>query len=309
MKHWVLRLIPTLLLLVAGLPLTPAFADTAQTLPYGGAMRSYLVHLPNAPQPAEGFPIILAFHGGGMQGAGMRRLTGLNAVADRMGFVVVYPDGIDRHWNDGRSTISNPQDDVGFVAQVIDRVAQDYPVDRRRVFATGLSNGALFAQRIGCELSDRIAAIASVAGSMPSELASRCAPKRAVSVLQINGTADPIMPYEGGSVADFGGVGEGGTVLSTARTASLWARINRCGAVPDQQNLPPTARLDRTRVSRITYHGCDGGRAVMTLSVAGGGHAWPGGGQYAPRLLIGVASRQIDASQLIAEFFQSQPRR
>jgi polyhydroxybutyrate depolymerase len=96
----------------------------------------------------------------GNAGTGMRRLTHLDRVADARGVIVIYPDGVDRHWNDGRSTIRNPQDDVGFVSALLNRVGRDIRIDNGRIYATGISNGALFAQRLGCDLSQRIAAIA-----------------------------------------------------------------------------------------------------------------------------------------------------
>lgn len=299
--------------LLAGLALAiaagaPALAaDRQAQLELAGKTRSYTVHAPPQPAPAAGFALVLAFHGGGMQGKAMQKLTQLDKVADSRGFIVVYPDGVDKHWNDGRSTIRNPQDDVGFVAALIDRIGQDYPIDRGRIHATGLSNGALFAERLGCELADRIAAIAPVAGSMPAELALGCRPARPVAVLHINGTGDPIMPFEGGAVADFGGRGEGGQVLSVAQSDSFWARANGCHGAMATQALPVAAPLDRTRVVRTAHGGCPEGGAVAQLTVFKGGHTWPGGPQYARPLVVGLASRQIDASALIADFFLSRP--
>lgn len=282
-------------------------ADAVEQMQVAGQARTYAIHVPDGRAPADGFPLVLAFHGGGMQGQGMRRLTGFDALADARRFIVVYPDGIDKHWNDGRSTIKHPQDDVRFVAELIDELERRHPVDRARTYAAGLSNGALFAQRLGCALSGRIAAIASVAGTMPKELGVQCRPSRPVALLQISGTADPIMPFDGGDVADFGGRGEGGQVQSAARTTSFWARHNGCAASPALQALPPRVALDRTRLMQARYSGCVAGGEVELLTVAGGGHAWPGGAQFAPRRVIGVVSRQLDASQAIVDFFLAQP--
>lgn len=232
-------------------------ADRSETIRVGGQVRSFSAHIPDGAPPSGGFPIVLAFHGGGMQGAGMQRITRLDAVADARRFIVLYPDGVNTHWNDGRSTIKDPQDDIGFVSAPLDQVERSYPVDRRRIFATGISNGALFAERLGCELSGRIAGIAPVAGSMPAETLATCRPARGVAVLQIDGTADPIMPYGGGAVKDFGGKGEGGIVSSVAQSVTFWAKNNGCGAAGARQPLPPVARMDRTRpepgdVERLT---------------------------------------------------------
>lgn len=303
------RAIRALAVLVAALMATlPACAaDRAGDLRMAGRVRTYLVHVPDGVPPPGGFPLVLAFHGGGMQGQGMRRMTGLDALADARGFVVAYPDGIDRHWNDGRSTIRDPQDDVGFVAALIDRLEHDLAIDRGRVYATGLSNGALFAWRLGCDLSARFAAIAPVAGGMPEDIAAACRPARPLAVLEIAGTSDPIMPFGGGAVADFGGRGEGGKVLAAADSAALWARRNACAAADTPRPVPPVAAADPTRILRTDYAGCTAAGTVTLVTVAGGGHAWPGGPRYAPPARIGLVSRQLDASQAIVDFFLSLP--
>lgn len=284
-------------------------ADGSATLVVDGKTRSYAIHVPDRAPPLGGFPVILAFHGGGMQGQGMRRLTHLDSQADARGVIIVYPDGLDRHWNDGRSTIRNPHDDVGFVSALLDRIGRDYRIDAGRVYATGISNGALFAQRLGCDLSQRIAAIAPVAGSIPSDIADRCRLGRPLAVLEIGGTADPIMPFQGGPVATMGGAGEGGQVLSLADTVALWARRNRCGLQDRPARLPPVAPLDRTRILRMTYQNCPAAGRVQVLTVAGGGHSWPGGMQFSLPRVIGLTSRQIDASSAIVDFFLSLPPR
>lgn len=288
---------------------TPALAkDQSARLQFDGKTRTYTVHLPDGPPPPGGYAVILAFHGGGMQGAQMRKWTHLDSVADARRFVVVYPDGIDKHWNDGRSTIRNPQNDVGFVSALIARLGNDYAVDRRRIYATGISNGAIFAERLGCDLAQQIAGIAPVAGTMPADIAPRCTPSRAVAVLQIDGTADPIMPFRGGSVADFGGRGEGGVVLSVASTTAFWSKHNGCGVAGAPEPMPSAATFDRTRALRSRYDGCPASAPVQLITVVGGGHTWPGGPQYARPIFVGLASRQFDASSTIADFFLSLPR-
>lgn len=286
----------------------PLHASAQQArMQVNGATRTYAVHVPPGPAPAGGFPLVLAFHGGGMQGEQMRKLTHFDAVADQRGFVVAYPDGIDKHWNDGRSTIKNPQDDIGFVSAMIAQLAQNHAIDRKRVYATGLSNGALFAERLGCDLARDIAAIAPVAGTMPADIAASCKPGAPVAVLQIGGTRDPIMPYGGGAVADFGGRGEGGMVLPLEQTSAFWARANGCGSAGAPEPVTVVAPADPTRVMRKRYAQCPASGPVVQLSIVGGGHTWPGGAQYARALVVGLASRQIDASESIADFFLSLP--
>ncbi|WP_260926197.1 alpha/beta hydrolase family esterase [Novosphingobium sp. 9] len=284
-------------------------ADPDGTIEVAGQARSYSVHVPQGPVPPGGFPLVLVFHGGGMSVDRMKQMTGLEAVADARRFIVVYPEGIDRHWNDGRSTIKNPQDDVRFVSDLLDRLQRDYRIDPGRVYATGASNGALFAERVGCELSGRIAGIAAVAGTLPVETIAACHPVKPLAVLQIDGNADPIMPYGGGAVKDFGGRGEGGLVTSVADTAAFWARHNGCGAPGAPEPLPVRAPLDPTRVIRMRYTACMAGTRVTVLTVEGGGHVWPGSSMPAFPRITGAPSRQIDASEAIATFFLTLPRR
>lgn len=296
------------MLAAAALAGPAAAADQARTIEVGGLSRRYLVHTPDAKPPPGGFPVIFALHGGGGQARSMARLSGLDGLADARGFIVVYPDGHDRHWNDGRASIKRKDvDDVAFIAAVLDEVEREDRVDRARVFATGISNGAVMTERLGCELSDRIAAIAPVAGTLAADLAPACRPARPVAVMQIGGTADPIMPYGGGAVADFGGRGEGGVVLSDAATVAGWARRNGCAAADTRRTLPPAAAADGDRVVETRYQGCPRGGGVVLLTVEGGGHTWPGGPQYLPAMIVGRASRQIDASRAIVDFFLGSP--
>ena len=268
----------------------------SQTLNVNGVQRTYLVGVPAKRSP---MPLVLVFHGGGGRGRGMVRLTGFDDLADRYGFVVVYPDGLRRQWNDGRLPFNNGADDVAFVSALIDRIAQDYPIDRKRVYATGMSNGAMFSQRLGCELADRIAAIAPVSGNMPSALAPTCRPARPVSVIEINGTDDPLVPFAGGNVISP----RMGTVLSSPDTVAFWAKVDGCRHDPTSTALPAIAPPDGTSIVREVFGGCRAGTAVTFYRVNGGGHTWPQGLQYLPRSIIGPASRQLDASDTIVRFF------
>ncbi|MCQ8781020.1 alpha/beta hydrolase family esterase [Mangrovibrevibacter kandeliae] len=295
--------------LVAGaLCAAPASADATATLTIAGIQRSYRLHVPDRPPPKAGFPVLLVFHGRGGTGERMQRLSGFDEIADRRGFIVLYPDGIDRGWNDGRTTIPHPQDDVGFVSALLDRIETTEPVDAARIYAAGLSNGALFAHRLACQLSERIFAIAAVAGTLPADIEAGCRPPQPVAVLQIDGTADRIMPYDGGAVRQLGGRGVGGTVLPVDDSAAFWARHNGCGEPAADEPLPPVAPGDITHVVRTSYTGCPPGGGVTVLKVEGGGHAWPGDRRRATRFLRRT-SRQIDASEAIADFVLALPPR
>jgi polyhydroxybutyrate depolymerase len=243
-------------------------------------------------------PLLLVFHGGGTQGRGMPRFTGFDALADRYGVLVAYPSGVGRQWNDG-GVPNNGVDDVGFIRVLIHQLVRQFPVDRNRIFATGISNGAMFSQRLGCELGDRIAGFAAVDGNMPRALVSSCRPSRAIAVLQMNGTDDPLMPFGGGNVT----IGRGVGVLSAAQTVAFWVKNDGCSSNPETTALPAIAPPDGTSVVRQRYSNCRSGSKVTFYSVRGGGHTWPGSYQYLPVVFIGRTSNQLDASAAILDFF------
>lgn len=279
-------------------------SDQSGELRVGTATRTYLMHNPSRRPPDGGYRVILAFHGGGGRGAKMVSLMKLDPLADANGIIVIYPDGVDGHWNDGRSSIKTKSDDVGFVTALLDKVEKRYPVNPNMVFAVGISNGAVFTERLGCELSGRIHAIAAVSGTMAAEVAPACHPTHPLSVLQISGSADPVMPYEGGAVRKFLGAGEGGTVLSASDTVGLWARSNGCSPPSTPETLPQTGEPDGTSIVRQTHDHCRNSAMVVLLTVQGGGHAWPGGPQVARRI-FGRSSSQLDTSKAVVNFFLS----
>jgi polyhydroxybutyrate depolymerase len=248
--------------------------------------------------------LVLAFHGRLGTGKGMAHLTGLDTTSDRHGFIVVYPDGVDRSWNDGLSTPAQQAgvDDVAFVQALIAQLQSRYAIDPRRIYATGLSNGAMFTELLGCRLAGTLAAIAPVAGTLPVPVAGGCAPARPLPVLLIHGTSDPYVPYRGGSLVS--GVG---SVLSAPQTFARWSVLDGCGGPPLTRALPRRVQ-DGTSVVTTVQRACPPGSAVELETIIGGGHTWPGGWQYLPKLLIGRTSTQIDASETIWSFFSRYPR-
>jgi polyhydroxybutyrate depolymerase len=283
--------------------------DREDAVAFGGLQRTYRVHLPRSYDQKKSAPIVLALHGYGGAGRSMNLLTGFDKLADEAGFIVVYPDGVDRAWNDGRGTIKRQDvDDVGFISALIDRLSHTYNIDRARVYATGMSNGGMMSARLGCELSDKIAAIATVAGNLNVDISGNCARGRPISMLIMHGTSDPIVPYEGGSIRSFGGRGEGGSVLSVQAAAKVWAGRDMCPAssAPERTELQDSNPSDGTGVTREVYGKCGQKTEVVVYTIVGGGHTWPSGLQYLPALVIGKTTRQIDGSRIIWDFFSNE---
>ncbi|HEX5059386.1 MAG TPA: PHB depolymerase family esterase, partial [Kofleriaceae bacterium] len=244
----------------------------------------------------------IALHGNGSTGRQMERLTSFDAVAAREQFVVVYPDAIDHHWNDGRPEFDTAIDDISFVASLIDETAREHAIDRSRVYVTGASNGGMMTYRVGCELADRLAGIAPVIGNLPATI--RCEPRVPVSVLAINGTDDPLVPYEGGSIAHGHGRG---SVLSATLSTATFAHADGCTGAEATVDEPDIDTSDGSRTRR-TQFACPAPLAVELLTLDGAGHTWPGGPQYLPRALIGGTSRDFDGAERIWEFFSAHSR-
>jgi polyhydroxybutyrate depolymerase len=221
------------LALATAIAIAPTWAASEETsavagaLDFGGAHRTYLIHVPQ--KVAASVPLVLAFHGHFGTGAGLEKLTHLDALSDEFGFIVVYPEGIAGSWNDGR-----PQDigadDVGFVRALIANLSLRYHIDPKRVYATGFSNGGSFAHYLGCNLADEIAAIAPVSGYLPRAVVDTCHPARPISVLQIGGTSDPVEPFGGGEVKI--GYIDRGSVLSAQETVDYWKANAKCSGAP-----------------------------------------------------------------------------
>jgi polyhydroxybutyrate depolymerase len=265
-------------------------------LKHGGLRRTALVYVPSNYDGSRALPLVLSFHGRYGLGIDQAQLTELHVIGQREGFMVVYPDGIARSWNAlhgvGEAQLYNV-DDVGFVDALILRLSERFRVDPDRVYASGMSNGGFFTHRLGCERSSRFAAIASVAGQMGTALEPVCRPSDPVPLLAFHGTHDPIVPYLGGNMFD------GGSTLSAPRSVEVWAWSNGSVGYP----------RETLRAGQVICHVIDDGRAPATLcSVEGGGHTWPGGGEYASAAVVGPTTRHVNASEMIWQFFAANPR-
>ena len=284
-------------LVVGGMVASPASAepiDPPGMLTFGGLQRTYLVHAP-AGQPNG---LVINLHGAGMTGQQQADVTDYNTVADRYGFVVAYPDGIDTTWADGRgASLPDRQrvDDVGFLSALIERLSHDYGVPPGRVFVTGMSAGAFMANRLVCERADLVTAIAPVSGTLGA--AMPCSPSRPVSVMAVHGTADPVVPYDGGIMNGRGGTSD---IVSAPALAERWREMDRC---PGPLVGDPAAAGE---VQEMTATGCADNTEVTLVRINGGGHTWPAGRFSLPADVVGPTSFAVNASAASAQFFAAQ---
>ncbi|HSA56797.1 MAG TPA: PHB depolymerase family esterase [Gemmatimonadaceae bacterium] len=292
-------------------PRMPAADGTVvRTVEVDGRRRSFRLHVPPASAVEGPLPLVFVFHGGGSTALGMERESGFSALADREGFLVVYPEGIGRSWSDGRGDRTTPAarqgiDDLRFVNRVIDVLMAEHEVDRGRVYATGISNGAMLSHMLATRLSDRIVAVAPVAGGLAEPLAQAFRPSRPVSVLVLQGTEDPLVPYSGGAVGRRGR----GSIVSTDAMLGLWRRFNATEEIGREGTLADRAPQDGCRVQVRVWTGGREGSEVALYRLEGAGHTWPGGTQYLPQRSIGRVCRDIDGAAVIWEFFRRHVRR
>jgi polyhydroxybutyrate depolymerase len=193
-------------------------------------------------------------------------------------------------------------DDVAFMAALIDDAAKLHAIDPKRIYATGISNGAIFSNYLALKLSNRIAAIAPVAGGIATEVAGDFHPAAPVSVLIINGRDDPLVPYDGGAVGKTHG-----SIVSTERALHLWLDADDLRGAPTQRTVAPSKPGDCTEQWR-SWGGGKNGSTVTVIALGGGGHTWPGGMQYLPKAIVGAVCPELDATQTIWDFFKQHPR-
>ena len=249
---------------------TLLFAQQTQsiTINSGGLDRDFFLYVPDSYNENTPAPLVFCFHGYGSSASANLSYTGFRPVADTAGFILITPQGTQDnfgtpHWNVGWGTSS--VDDVAFVEDMIDYVNDNYNLNNERIYSTGMSNGGFMSYVLACELSNQIAAIASVTGSMSPPTASSCSPTHPTPVLQIHGTDDPTVPYEGAIFAQ-----------GIDNVLSYWINYNSCNTTPSQTPMPDINVGDGTTVDHFVYDGGTNGTTVELFKVYNGGHDWPG---------------------------------
>ncbi|HEY4398398.1 MAG TPA: PHB depolymerase family esterase [Acidimicrobiia bacterium] len=317
--------------LCATAALAPTSADAAGQLPpgdqqftidFGGGAREYLAHVPVGAEPGRKLPVVFNFHGGGSDAPTQKAYSQMDATADRHGFIVVYPQGVPpapgqqslRTWNAGKCcgpAKRTNADDVGFTFAVLDDLAGRTPVDKRRVYATGISNGGMMAYRLAADASKRVAAIASVAGQVE---VTKFAPSRPVPVMEFHSVDDPRALYNGGLGPPFPGTAIQNQFDSVQAGIDRWVRYDGCKRTPKtgptEQGRLGSSDAGET-ATRITYTPCKQDAEVVLWKLTGAGHVWPGTPidvSGTPRgAVLGESTKVVDANELMWEFFAKHP--
>ncbi len=247
-------------------------------------------------------PLLIAFHGGSGQPEQMEKLTGFISLAKEQDFFVAYPEGLNRAWNDGRDRPGRREiDDVEFLVKLIDNLCQSYPIDRKRVYACGISNGGFFAQYLAVRAPGLLAGVGSVAATVHEPMYKNMVVPEPVPIVFVIGKDDPVIPFAGGEIELARR--KAGLVVPAEAGLNYWTAANHADPHCVESELPVLDPDDPTRVSKRVYVPLENGKPVAAYIIEGGGHAWPMGWQYYRERYIGTTSRQLNASQAILDFF------
>lgn len=280
----------TFLLMLLNLSIT--VAQTNGTIVHNGVTRNYIVYVPPTYQPGNSWPLVFVLHGFTQSSSTIMNVSGFNAIADTGNFIVAYPNGIGNAWNTNSGmTGGSTADDIGFIGALTDTLHGLYNIDLNRVYSCGFSAGGYMSHRLACEAPRCYAAVASVAGTMSNAAYAACLPSRPTPVMQIHGTSDFIVSYNGSAA--------GGK--SVDDVIALWSTSNICVTPPAVQLLPDINTQDNSTVEKSVYSPCSTNVRVELYKVIGGGHQWPG----TTALLggLGAINRDINASAEIWNFF------
>lgn len=279
-----------------------------RTLNVGGTERKYILSRPNAEGPR---PTILVLHGGGMSANHSLRTNGIEPLVEREKFVAVYPNALLREWNDGREARMKERgyaDDIAYMRALVKELVTTGIADPNRVYVTGASNGGMMSLRLICEAADLVAAAAPIIANLPTDIAANCKPSRPVPVLVMNGTADPLVPYNGGGV---GFAGRRGNVMSTDETMARLRRFNGCPDSGNTMRLPDYDPGDGSTVTVISWTSCSSGAPVVLYRIDGGGHRIPHRKSNPMAMvdrMLGKDNHDIDAPEVIWAFFRDKTR-
>ncbi len=285
-------------------------ADLDKTILLDGLQRQYIIHLPPGFNNTGKWPVIFALHGGGGNYKNTISFYNLNGLADEHGYIIVYPNAVNKSWSmKGVSSKvrgnSQDIDDVKFISVLMDTLIAGYHADPRRFFCTGISRGGIFSLFLAGKLSERIRAIAPVCASLPQSVIGDYHFQHPTPVLLINGTADPLISYTGGKgrFNTSGGTADEYDMLPTEDLVRKINELNNCAAQPAMTDMPNTDRNDGCTAVKYTYT-CNAA-TVEFIKISNGGHTWPGGSQYLPKMIIGKVCKDFKAEEEVFRFFET----
>lgn len=256
------------------------------SLTHDGTTRYYRLFIPDSISDTNNLPLVFNLHGLGSNAVQQEVYSQLNEVADTAGFMVCYPEGIDNAWNSG--FLADGVDDSGFIGAVIDKLHEEHKINLNKVYSCGMSNGGYQSYYMACELPGRFAAVASVTGSMLNSVLNNCDPQKPMPVMQIHGTEDPTVAYNGSALG-----------ASIEDVVNFWVENNECSIVGDTIFVEDIDTTDHCTAIRIEYLNGLNNSEVIFYKIEGGGHTWPD----ASIDIIGVTNKDFNASAAIWEFF------
>lgn len=277
----------------------PRSGDFTRALKLNDHTRSYLLHVPPSYSPDQPVPLVITLHGGGGHAQVMIDMTGMNEKADEAGFIAAYPNGSSRlenrllTWNAGNCcgyAMEQGIDYVAFIRNLITSLQQEFAIDPKRIYVDGFSNGGMMTYRLGCELSDLVAAIAVVSGYLAYP---DCKPTEPLPVIVFHGTADQSVPYDGGEPQKFP-YSHRGEIPPVSLAVSFWVNHNHCS--------PDGRKQEKGKIIREEFPGCDDETKVIFYTIVDGGHAWPGGKQ-GPSPIADKPTQELSATDMIWDFF------
>ena len=266
-----------------------------------GKQREFYLYFPkNAPASAS--PLVIALHGGGGTARNMDRLSRLSLLSDKEGFLLVFPQGLAKHWADGRT--ESGEADIKFISTMIAKLNEEGLVNQSQVFATGISNGGFFSQYLAKKIPSQIAAVASIAATLPDTYL-KLEQTMAVPVLYVLGTKDPLIPYSGGRIGGKILRGNRGNVVSAEEAIRFWRRNNGIDSAYGRSTVIDDGSTDGMKITSNEFTSGDPRRDVTVYTIDGGGHTWPQGWQYLPAFIVGDTSKRLNCNEVIWQFFKT----
>lgn len=298
-RNW-RQILVTAVLLLTLINSASAGLSTVKKIHIDGTERNYALYTP-AQTPRF---LLTVLHGGHGSGKSVARLTDFYDLAEKHRILIVFPDSAGNHWNDGRSTTNNGQDDVEFLSLLSQRLAHDYGISSNQRFLIGISNGGMMAYRVACESAGSFDAISAVIANLPVAQMTQCDAYPPPDLLIILGTADPLMPWDGGEVRKSRFSGNGGKVNSAENTFEFWKQQYRCTAPIQRTPLPDSNLHDNSHGIRWQAADCREDTRLELIELVNAGHTWPGKQPgWLMRKIVGSANMDLDAREVIIDFF------